>query len=949
MSFAPGALVTARGREWVVLPESKEDMLVLRPLGGSEAEIAGIYLPLEKVESATFRPPNAEHLGDHTSCRLLRDAVRLGFRSSAGPFRSFAQLAVEPRPYQLVPLLMALKQDPVRLLIADDVGIGKTVEAGLIAREMLDRGEAKGLAVLCPPHLAEQWQLELRNKFHIDAELVLASTATRLEKHLGVGESLFEHYRHVVVSMDFIKSDRRRDDFLRTCPELVIVDEAHTCAFDGTTNTGRHQRHQLLKGLAKNENRHLVLVTATPHSGKEAAFRSLLALLRPEFEKVTEPTSPKEADERKRELAKHVVQRRRGDLKVYLDAQTPFPKREELDETYSLSPEYQKLFAQVLEFARETVLDAEEKTHRQRIRWWAALGLLRALASSPAAAAMTLRNRAAVADTESVEAADELGRATVLDASTDDGTESVDVIPGGQTEAGETDTSKRLLALAKEADALAGKKDTKLQKAAELLKKLVNEDSYSPIVFCRFIPTAEYVAENLRKTLRGVEVVAVTGQHAPADREERVLQLAAHKKAGKPIVLVATDCLSEGINLQDNFDAVIHYDLAWNPTRHEQREGRVDRYGQPRADGKVRVLTYYGRDNRIDGLVLDVLLKKHKSIRNALGVSVPVPTDPNKVMEAILEGLLLKKQESDNAKSQAELFPDQDVRSQREKLHREWQEAADREKLSQTVYAQYSIKVDEVARELHSMQGAIGSWLDVKRFVIETLRASHAVVGEKNGSVEISLNGTSTAIREAIGEEKSLRMRFELPVAEGVTYVQRTHPIVDRLANHVLTTALDEQAGEHIARRAGVIQTDAVEKRTTLLLVRFRFHILTKQGAAEWPLLAEDCVLLGFRGAPQNAEWIDTRAAEELLGATPKGNVVADRARDFISKVLNADGMSVIEPRLAQLAEERGRELLDAHKRVRESSKAKGVSHRVQTAGKPDLLGVFLFLPSKVS
>ncbi len=130
--------------------------------------------------------------GDYRSCRLLRDAVRLGFRSSAGPFRSFARIGVEPRPYQLVPLLMALKLDPVRLLIADDVGIGKTIEACLIARELIDRGEVRRLAVLCPPQLAEQWQGELSRKFHIDAELVLPSTATRLDRHCRVGQSLFE-------------------------------------------------------------------------------------------------------------------------------------------------------------------------------------------------------------------------------------------------------------------------------------------------------------------------------------------------------------------------------------------------------------------------------------------------------------------------------------------------------------------------------------------------------------------------------------------------------------------------------------------------------------------------------------------------------------------------------------------------------------------------------------
>src|SRR5205823_11331204 len=116
---------------------------------------------------ATFAPPNPELVGDAQSARLLRDALRLGFRASAGPFRSFGRLAVEPRPYQLVPLLMALKLDPIRLLIADDVGIGKTIEAALIGRELLDRGEITRLCVLCPPHLAEQWQRELALKFNI--------------------------------------------------------------------------------------------------------------------------------------------------------------------------------------------------------------------------------------------------------------------------------------------------------------------------------------------------------------------------------------------------------------------------------------------------------------------------------------------------------------------------------------------------------------------------------------------------------------------------------------------------------------------------------------------------------------------------------------------------------------------------------------------------------------
>ena len=408
MTFAVGSLVRARGREWVVLPQSDSDLLMLRPLGGSEEEVTGIYVPLESVEHARFELPDPARLGDFRSCRLLRDALRLGFRSSAGPFRSFAHLAIEPRPYQLVPLLMALKLDPIRILIADDVGIGKTVEAALIARELLDRGEVTRLAVLCPPQLAEQWQRELRDKFNIDAQLVLPGTATRLERGLPLGQSLFEHHPFVIVSLDFIKSDRRRDEFLRTCPELVIVDEAHTCAWSGEGRSHRHQRHQLVSGLTADPNRHIILVTATPHSGKEDAFRSLLTLLNPDFAVLPADLTGPANEAHRRRLAAQFVQRRRADIRHFLQADTPFPDREEKEQTYRLTDDYRKLFDRVLEYAREVV--TESNGHRQRVQWWSVLALLRALASSPAAAAATLRTRAATLDTETTEEADAIGR-----------------------------------------------------------------------------------------------------------------------------------------------------------------------------------------------------------------------------------------------------------------------------------------------------------------------------------------------------------------------------------------------------------------------------------------------------------------------------------------------------------------------------------------------------------
>ncbi len=948
MTYAVGSLVKARGREWVVLPDSSADLLVLRPLGGSDDEITGVYLPLEPVSPATFDLPDPAHVGDYRSARLLRDAVRLGFRSSAGPFRSFARLGVEPRPYQLVPLLMALKLDPVRLLLADDVGIGKTIEAGLIARELLDRGDIERLAVLCPPPLAEQWQAELRDKFHIEGELVLPSTAARLERDLSIGESLFERYPYVIVSLDYIKSDRRREEFRRACPEFVIVDEAHTCAF-GAERGGRHQRHELIRSLAQDSDRHMVLVTATPHSGKEHAFRSLLAFLDPDFAELPEDLTGEANLRHRRRLAQHFIQRRRADIRTYLDADTPFPAREDREESYKLSPDYRRLFDRVLAYARESVLDKTGGAFHQRVRWWSALALLRSLASSPAAAAATLRNRAAPAEAETEEEADEIGRRTILDLVVDEAADGSDVTPGsdpGDEEDEGQSNRRRLLEMARMADSLTGAKDEKLTRAVALIKGLL-DDGFHPIVFCRFIPTADYVATELRARLpRGVEVVPVTGLLPPAERVVRVAQAAASPRR----VLVATDCLSEGINLQEAFDAVVHYDLSWNPTRHEQREGRVDRYGQPRRT--VRVLTYYGLDNQIDGIVLDVLLRKHRTIRSSLGISVPVPVDTEQVIEAIFEGLLLKS----GPTAQQALLPlfDEVIKPQKDALYGEWEAASDREKRSRTLFAQETIKVDEVAAELRAVQAAIGSGVDVADFTRRTLAAFG---GQVTGSdpLSIVLAEASPALRELLAQstgldpkDGKLTARFSQPVQEGETYLPRTHPFVETLANHVLETALDPLSGDAVrypaARRCGAMRTRAVTTRTTLFLVRFRYHIVKMQNDVERPLLAEDCRLLAFTGSPQSAAWLDEAQAEALLGAQPDGNITPEQATDFVARVV--DGFEALRPHLDEAAQTRGEELLEAHRRVRSATRARGVRHRVEPQLPPDVLGIYVFLPA---
>ena len=940
MSFAPGALVRARNREWVVLPDSTEDFLLLRPLGGSDDEVSGVLTAIEKVAPATFSLPEAARAGDHRGAGLLRDAARLGFRSSAGPFRSFGAIAVEPRPYQLVPLLMALRLDPVRLLIADDVGIGKTIEAGLVAKELLVLGQAKRLAVLCPPHLAEQWQRELAEKFRIETELVLSSTAGRLERSCALGESIFDVYPYTVVSTDFIKADKRRDEFLRSAPDLVIVDEAHTCAADAEGRGTKHQRYELLKGLTQNPQRQLLLVTATPHSGNEGAFRSLIGLLDKSFEGLE--AEDRISDELRAQLARHFVQRRRADIRSYLEADTPFPDRLDLPESdgqYRLTPEYRSFVEEILAWARETVSDETGGRHRQRVRWWSVLALLRSLASSPAAAAATLRNRAAPAQTTTVEEADEVGRRSVLDQDDADDVARPDATPGADSdeadERGDRAMRRRLQGLAAQADALSGDLDAKLAHTTRLIRALLKE-GHQPIVFCRFIPTADYVAEHLRAALgRNVAVEAVTGVLPPAEREARVLALGAKPRR----VLVATDCLSEGINLQESFDAVVHYDLPWNPTRLEQREGRVDRYGQPSP--RVKVATIFGVDNVIDEIVLEVLLRKHRKIRSELGVSIPVPGSNDEFIETIFERLFSRQNR------QMSLFTEP-VREAQLELFEEWDRAAEKERVSRTRYAQHAIRTEEVAAELAAAREAIGTAPDVARFVRSAVLALGGAI-EGDGStlavapMRLVLKELPRAARDLVAtDEEEVIARFQLPVRAGEVYLSRTHPLVEGLAAYLFDTALDA-TGESPAARCGAIRTDAVARATTLFLIRNRFDItVRRRGEPDTQLLAEDLDLAAFEGSPAQPLWLTEEATRALLVASPSGNIPTELRIQAVGRIVENFGhlRGAIEDR----ARMRAGQLAETHVRARRDA---GLAGRVSvSAHSPsDVLGLYVYLP----
>ena len=963
--FAVGSLVRCRDREWVVLPSEREDLLLLRPLGGGEAEICGIFLPVgEPVESARFAPPDPALAGDFVSGALLRDAARLSLRSGAGPFRALGRLGARPRPYQLVPLIMALRLDPVRLLVADDVGIGKTVEAALIARELLDRGEVRRLTVLCPPHLCDQWRRELAEKFAIEAVVVRSSTATALERSLPRGDlSLFEYYPFTIASIDYLKGDRRRDSFLRTCPELVIVDEAHTATLVGGVGSGQQQRYDLVRELAADPQRHLLLLTATPHSGVEGGFASLLGLLVPRFASLAIDALA-EAD--RIELARYFVQRRRADVQRWLGAAdlTPFPARETAEVTYTLprSSAYRRLFDDVFAFTRGIVYErlqfGAQAQRRQRARYWAALALLRCVMSSPAAAEKALATRAgeratlldaaepdalsadllsaAVFDATSGEQADDLDPLHVADDLVTDPSPAAPTLQLDGEQVKDRSLLRRYAARARE---LAGANDPKLLKLVEVLARLLR-DGYNPIVYCRYIATAKYLGAELPARLKekGLLIVAATGEQSEEEREALIAELERSPRR----LLVATDCLSEGINLQQAFDAVVHYDLPWNPNRLEQREGRVDRYGQ-RAP-TVRTVLLYGQDNPMDEAVMRVLLRKAVSIHKSLGISVPLPVESGTVVEALIASLFQPAEQLTLFDGEHGALLESQARAKQ--MDDAWEFAVKREQESRTRFAQRRIRPDEVAQELEESDAVLGDEATVERFVRRACERLGAPLVQRATAQTFALfvhqlpAPVGERVAQLAGPHGELTLGFGAATPHGVELVGRNHPLTTALADYLLETALAPLDALPPAARSGVVTTRSVERRTVLLLLRVRMLIERAPGAT--PALAEELLVCGYTGRADTLAWLAEPEALALLEqASPAANTDADQRRLALERA--SEQLAALAPQLGELARQRAEILRASHMRVR--AQVGGERVRVRPAGPPDLLGLYVLLP----
>ncbi len=939
---SPGRLVSLRGREWVVLPSDDSDILLLKPLGGSDEEITGIYQPLgfkeDEPSEAIFPNPKKEDLGAFSSARLLLESARLAFRNGAGPFRCLAKLSFRPRAYQMIPLIMSLRNEPVRLLVADDVGIGKTIEALLIVRELLERRVIKRFAVLCLPHLCDQWQEEIRAKVGIEAVVIRSNTQARLDREIHGDASVFQHFPFQVLSIDYIKSDTRRDVFVSQCPELVIVDEAHTCARPTGASPGQQQRHDLVRRIAEKNEQHLILLTATPHSGKPEEFQSLLGLIHSDFAELDLPSA---TPEQRKRLARHFVQRRRGDVLKWMGEDTPFAKREAGEISYELGPAYAMFFDQVLDFARKLVAAQSGPEREQRVHYWTALGLLRGIMSSPAAGVEMLRNRleAPGAEVENTDAQEN----PVHDSS--DGF-LLDVTPSQTVgQVSWSDPEKRQLAnFSRQLESLSGAKhDGKLEAAGKTLTEWL-QAGFQPVVFCRYLATARYVGEQLLPLLtakfKDLKIEIVTSEDPDDVRRQRVTDLG---KAPRRL-LVATDCLSEGINLQDSFTAVLHYDLPWNPNRLEQREGRVDRFGQTAESVKAYLL--FGRDNPVDGLVLGVILEKVRQIRRDRGITVPFPEDSRTVLDTVAKALLFNpnrtvKAISDKNQLKLGLEDFAEAREAELRITHKIEQAAKREEETRSIFAQHSIKAEELETDLHEADAAIGDVAAVERFVTGTLtELLGAQIDRTKTDWRLHTGNLPALLRVHLPDEAVLDVSFHSPTPKKHIYLGRNHPFVEALCQFVMARSL---AREPISRaaRAAVMRTKEVTTKTTLLLFRCRNVIGEKNGVAR--VVAEEMLVWGYRGSPSDQQFLSSDEAMQLLDrARPAGDLTPQSRDNFFDNELKLIGQ--LRKEFDGVAEERSKHLVEAHERFSRFFRA-GRYEVVYPVLPMDVLGLYVLLP----
>lgn len=678
-----GQLVEVRGRRFVVsgverseLDDTAQHLLTLSSVeddaAGEELRVIWEIEPgARTIEHLALPEPTRFDAPARLDAFL--DAVRWGVSSSAdvrallAPFRSGIQI----EDYQLDPLVRALRMPRVSLLIADDVGLGKTIEAGLVAQELTLRHRARRILIVVPASLQIQWRDQMRDKFGLDFRIVDGAYVRDLRRSRGLHVNPWASFPRLITSIDYLKRPRPLRLFRDTLPragesafprrwDLLILDEAHNAAPAGSDIYATDsQRTRLIRELVPHVE-HRLFLSATPHNGYQQSFSALLELL--DSQRFARGVPPS-----REQLAAVMVRRLKDEVELDWKGERRFAPRRIEPLPVAYSDEERAAHYDLQRYGQLRLAGATDATERLASEFVLKL-LKKRLFSSPAAFRRTLaRHLESLANATKVRTApradedrilrrqidaadEEFGDDEALDQATDDALDSSARLFREPT----AEESRILNDLATWADrAAAGTADTKARVLLDFLDRTCRPGGRwgdeRVIIFTEYRDTQAWLQEMLAaRGLASNERLAVLHGGLNSDDRERVkAAFQAHPDDAPVRILLATDAASEGIDLQNHCNLMVHYEIPWNPNRLEQRNGRIDRHGQRREE--VIIHHFVGADfdasapldadtdvGRLDGDLefLARAVRKVETIRQDLGRVGPVIAD--QVEEAML-------------------------------------------------------------------------------------------------------------------------------------------------------------------------------------------------------------------------------------------------------------------------------------------------------------------------
>lgn len=613
-----GQIVTVRGRPFVVthitpstLPpnpmtptQPPQHLLTLTAieddaLGQTLQLIWEIEVGTAVSEKVSLPTPTRFDTPDRLDAFL--HAVRWGAIATAdtralqAPFRS----GIEIEDYQLDPLVRAVQMPRVSLLIADDVGLGKTVEAGLVMQELLVRGRARTFLIVCPAGLQIHWRDQMRDKFGLDFRIVDSQLMKTLRRSRGIHVNPWSHFPRLITSIDFLKRDRPMRLLRQLLPEgntyprkfdLLLIDEAHNVAPAGNGQYAVDSlRTQAIRTLAPHFE-HKLFLTATPHNGYQESFSALLELL--DNQRFARGVFPN-----RRQLDAIMVRRLKSDF-IGWDGTARFPKRrlEAIEVAYP--DEERQVHAWLKEYAQLRHQHATEAGEHVATEFVMKL-LKKRLFSSPAAFATTLAKHQQTmmgGKEERVKKRPSVGILRRQIAQIEE--EYADDYEYEEATGGATATASQLFRqltvreqwLLQQMQAWAeqgqAQRDAKTKALIAWLRQVVKPDEVwnheRVIIFTEYRATQNWLHEILvaERLAGNGRLLTLYGGMDSDEREAVKAAFQAHPTQSDVRILLATDAASEGIDLQNHCHRLVHFEIPWNPNRLEQRNGRIDRHGQ---------------------------------------------------------------------------------------------------------------------------------------------------------------------------------------------------------------------------------------------------------------------------------------------------------------------------------------------------------------------------------